>query len=169
MIKVLIILLTTFFIWFGFVKIFSKDNENSINVLSSEFIQNFTLIFRNIFDLIDYLFKGFIQIYELLGSLLKNVVGIFKSLVSALIKFLMLFKIIGITFLSFISLFIGLFQATRTINLFTTFESIINNLKSSKNNVVNLKEKNEDKKKEDQNKKESFFPSILNRLSFINK
>ena len=76
----------------------------------------------------------------------------------------MLFKIIGITFLSFISLFIGLFQATRTINLFTTFESIINNIKFSNNNVVNLKEK-----KEVENNKETFIPSILNRISFINK
>ncbi len=164
MIKFLITLIITFFIWFGFVKIFSKDNENTINVLSSKFLQNFTLIFRNIFDLFDSLFKGFIQIYELLGSLLKNVVGIFKSLFSALIKFLTLFKIIGITFLSFISLFIGLFQATRTINLFTSFESIIENIKFSKNNVVNLK-----KKKEDENNKETFIPSILNRISFINK
>ena len=133
MIKVLITLLITFFIWFGFVKIFSKDNENSINVLSTEFLHNFSLIFRNIFDLFDSLFKGFIQIYELLGSLLKNVVGIFKSLLSAFIQFLKLFKIIGITFLSFISLCIGLFQETRKINLFTTFESIINIIKSSKN------------------------------------
>ena len=164
MIKVLITLLTTFFIWFGFVKILSKDNDNSINVLSKEFIYNFTLIFKNIFELIDSLFKGFIQIYELLGSLLKNLVGIFKSLVSSLSKFIMLFKIIGITFLSFISLFIGLFQATRTINLFTTFESIINNIKSPKNNVDNLTEK-----KEDKNNKESFIPSILNRISLINK
>ena len=169
MIKVLITLLTTFFIWFGFVKILSKDNDNSINVLSKEFIYNFTLIFKNIFELIDSLFKGFIQIYELLGSLLKNLVGIFKSLVSSLSKFIILFKIIGITFLSFISLFIGLFQATRTINLFTTFESIINNIKSSKNNVDNLKEKKEDKNNNDKNNKESFIPSILNRISLINK
>ena len=174
MIKVLITLITTFFIWFGFVKMFGKDNENSINFLSSKFINNFTLIFKNIFELIDSLFKGFILIYELLGSLLKNVVGIIKSLVSSLSKFIMLFKIIGITFLSFISLFIGLFQATRTINLFTTFESIINNIKSAKTNVNNLKEKKEDKKNKveknkDENNKESFIPSILNRISLINK
>ena len=122
MIKVLITLLTTFFIWFGFVKIFTKDSENSIDVLSNKFLTDFTLIFRNILDLIDSLFKSFIQIYELLGSSLKNVVGIFKSLTSALIKFLNLFKIIGITFLSFISLFKGLYQETKAINIFNTLE-----------------------------------------------
>ena len=122
MIKVLITLLTTFFIWFGFVKIFTKDSENSIDVLSNKFLTDFTLIFRNILDLIDSLFKSFIEIYELLGSSLKNVVGIFKSLTSALIKFLNLFKIIGITFLSFISLFKGLYQETKAINIFNTLE-----------------------------------------------
>lgn len=122
MIKVLITLLTTFFIWFGFVKIFSKNNEKSIDVLSNKFLTDFTLIFKNILDLIDSLFKSFIQIYELLGSSLKNVVGIFKSLTSALIKFLNLFKIIGITFLSFISLFKGLYQETKAINIFNTLE-----------------------------------------------
>ena len=122
MIKVLITLLTTFFIWFGFVKIFTKNSENSIDVLSNKFLTDFTLIFRNILDLIDSLFKSFIEIYELLGSSLKNVVGIFKSLTSALIKFLNLFKIIGITFLSFISLFKGLYQETKAINIFNTLE-----------------------------------------------
>ena len=122
MIKVLITLLTSFLIWLGIVKIFTKDNENSINVLSSKLFNDFTLIFRNILDLIDSLFKSFIQIYELLGSSLKNVVGIFKSLTFALIKFLNLFKIIGITFLSFISLFKGLYQETKAINIFNTLE-----------------------------------------------
>ena len=138
MIKVLISLLTTFFIWFGFVKIFGKNNEKSIDVLSNKFLTDFTLIFKNILDLIDSLFKSFIQIYELLGSSLKNVVGIFKSLTSTLIKFLNLFKIIGITFLSFISLFKGLYQATKEINIINKLESIANKTKSAKNNLIKL-------------------------------
>ncbi len=164
MIKVLITLLTSFVIWFGIVKIFTKDNENSINVLSSKLFNDFTLIFRNIIDLIDSLFKSFIQIYELLGTLLKNVVGIFKSLMSAFIKFLNLFKIIGITCLSFISLCKGLILASRKINVFNNFEFMINNTDSAKNNVIKLNEQ-----KEENIKKESFIPSFLDRLSFINK
>ncbi|MCR8540562.1 MAG: hypothetical protein JJ848_009450 [Prochlorococcus marinus CUG1439] len=164
MIKVLITLLTSFLIWFGIVKIFTKDNENSINVLSIKFFNDFTLIFRNIIDLFDSLFKSFIQIYELLGTLLKNVVGIFKSLMSAFIKFLNLFRIIGTTCLSFISLCNGLFQASRKINLFNNFELILNNTDTAKNNVVKLNEKTEENKKE-----ESFIPAFLGRLSFINK
>ena len=164
MIKVLITLLTSFLIWFGIVKIFTKDHENSINILSSKFFNNFTLIFRNIIELFDSLFKSFIQIYELLGTLLKNVVGIFKSLLSAFIQFLNLFKIIGITCLSFISLCKGLFQESRKINIFNNFELTLKNTDSPKNNVVKLNEKIEENKKE-----ESFIPSFLNRLSFINK
>ena len=164
MIKVLITLLTSFLIWFGIVKIFTNDHENSINILSSKFFNNFTLIFRNIIELFDSLFKSFIQIYELLGTLLKNVVGIFKSLMSAFIQFLNLFKIIGITCLSFISLCKGLFQESRKINIFNNFELTLNNTDSPKNNVVKLNEKIEENKKE-----ESFIPSFLNRLSFINK
>ena len=162
MIKVLITLLTSFVIWFGIVKIFTKDNENSINVLSSKLFNDFTLIFRNIIDLVDSLFKSFIQIYELLGTLLKNVVLIFKSVMSAFIQFLNLFKIIGITCLSFISLCNGLFQASRKINMFNTFELILNNTDSAKNNVIKLNKKTEENKK-----KESFIPSFLERLSFI--
>ena len=138
MIKVLIFLLTTFFIWFGFVKILGKNNEKSIDVLSNKFLNDFTLIFKNILDFIDSLFKSFIQIYELLGLSLKNVVGIFKSLTSTLIKFLNLFKIIGITFLSFISLFKGLYQATKAINIINKLESIANKTKSAKNNLIKL-------------------------------
>ena len=145
MIKVLIFLLTTFFIWFGFVKILGKNNEKSIDVLSNKFLNDFTLIFKNILDFIDSLFKSFIQIYELLGLSLKNVVGIFKSLTSALIKFLNLFKIIGITFLSFISLFKGLYQATKAINIINKLESIANKTKSAKNNLIKLfKEKTDE-------------------------
>ena len=162
MIKVLITLLTSFLIWFGIVKIFTKDNGNSINVLSSKLFNNFTLIFRNIITLIDTLFKSFIQIYELLGTLLKNVVVIFKSLMSAFIQFLNLFKIIGITCLSFISLCKGLLQASRKINIFNNFELTLNYTDTAKNNVIKLNEKKEENKK-----KESFIPSFLDRLSFI--
>ena len=117
MIKILILLLSTFFIWFGFVKICANNNENSIDVLSSKFLKNFSLIFSHILDLIDSLFKSFIQIYELLGSFLKNVVGSLKSLTSTFVKFLNLFKIIGLTLVSFISLIKGLYQETKSINI----------------------------------------------------
>tara|TARA_Y100001968_G_scaffold37218_1_gene28569 strand:+ start:505 stop:882 length:378 start_codon:yes stop_codon:yes gene_type:complete len=124
--------------WFGFVKIFGTNNKKSINVISNKFLTDFTLIFRNILDLIDSLFKSFIQIYELLGSSLKNIVIIFKSLTSALIKLLNLFKIIGITFLSFISLIKALYQATKAIN-------ILNKIESAKNNLIKLfKEKTDE-------------------------
>ena len=162
MIKVLITLLTSFLIWFGIVKIFTNDNENSINVLSSKLFNDFTLIFRNIITLIDTIFKSFIQIYELFGTFLKNVAEIFKSLMSAFIQFLNLFKIIGITCLSFISLCKGLFQASRKINIFNNFELVLNNTDSAKNNVIQLNEKTKENKKE-----ESFIPSFLGRLSFI--
>ena len=164
MIKVLITLLTSFLIWFGIVKIFTKDNENSINLISSKLFNDFTLIFRNIIDLIDSLFKSFIQIYELLGTLLKNVVVIFKSLMSTFIQFLNIIKIIGITFLSFISLCNELFKASRKINMFNTFKLILNDTDSAKNNVIKLNENTEDNKN-----KESFIPSFLDRLSFNNK
>lgn len=164
MIKVFITLLTSFLIWLGIVKIFTKDNENSINVLSSKLFNDFTLIFRNIITLIDTLFKSFIQIYELFGTFLKNVAEIFKSLMSAFIQFLNLFKIIGITCLSFIYLCKGLFQASIKINIFNNFELVLNNSNSAKNNVIQLNEKTKENKKE-----ESFIPSFLGRLSFINK
>ena len=162
MIKVLITLLTSFLVWLGIVKIFTKDDENSINVLSSKLFNDFTLIFRKIITIIDTLFKSFIQIYELFGTFLKNVAEIFKSLMSAFIQFLNLFKIIGITCLSFISLCKGLFQASRKINIFNNFELVLNNTDSAKNNVIKLNEKTNEKKKE-----ESFIPSFLGRLSFI--
>tara|TARA_Y100001970_G_scaffold293121_1_gene437897 strand:+ start:10587 stop:11036 length:450 start_codon:yes stop_codon:yes gene_type:complete len=138
MIKVLFALLSAFFLWLVFVKVFAKDEESSIDDLSSKFLSDFTLIFQNILDLFDSLFKSFIQVYDLLGSSLKNLVGIFKSLTSAFIKFLNLFKIIGITFLSFFSLCQGLYKETRNINLTNSFESIVANTQSAKNNLINL-------------------------------
>ena len=164
MIKVLITLLTSFLIWFGIVKIFTKDNEDSINVLSRKLLNDFTLIFRNIITLIDDLFKSFIQIYELFGTFLKNAAEIFKSLMSAFIQFLNLFKIIGITCFSFIYLCKELFQASIKINIFNNFKFALNNTDSAKNNVIQLNEKTKEYKKE-----ESFIPSFLGRLSFINK
>ena len=76
MITVSITLLTTFLIWFGIVKIFTKDDENTINVLSSKLFNDFTSIFRNIITIFDTLYKSFIQIYELIGIFLKNVTGL---------------------------------------------------------------------------------------------
>ena len=138
MLKALIILPVSFSIWFGLVKIFSKNKESSINILSKKVFHDSNLVFRNIIDILDSLFKSFIQIYEFFGLILKNIVGIFKSLSSTFIQFINLFKVIGITLLSFIFLFKGLYKETKHITLFSSFEAILNQTKSAKNNVVRL-------------------------------
>ena len=138
MLKSLIILPVSFSIWFGLVKIFSKNKESSINILSKKVFHDFNLVFRNILDILDSLFKSFIQIYELLGLILKNIVVIFKSLSSTFVQFINLLKVIGITLMSIISLFKGLYDETRNITLFNSFEAILNQTKSAKNNVVRL-------------------------------
>ena len=138
MLKALIILPVSFSIWFGLVKIFSKNKESSINVLSKKVFHDFNLVFRNILDILDSLFKSFIQIYELLGLILKNIVVIFKSLSSTFGQFINLLKVIGITLMSIISLCKGLYDETRNITLFNSFEAILNQTKSAKNNVVRL-------------------------------
>jgi len=138
MLKALIILLVSFSIWFGLVKIFSINKESNLNVLSKKVFNDFNLIFRNILAILDSLFKSFIQIYELLGLILKNIVVIFKSLSSTFGQFINLLKVIGITLLSLISLFKGLYDETRNIALFSSLEAILNQTKSAKNNVVRL-------------------------------
>ena len=138
MLKALIILPFSFSIWFGLVKIFSKNKESSINVLSKKVFHDFNLVFRNILDILDSLFKSFIQIYELLGLILKNIVVIFKSLSSTFGQFINLLKVVGITLMSIISLCKGLYDETRNITLFNSFEAILNQTKSAKNNVVRL-------------------------------
>ncbi len=138
MLKALIILPVSISIWFGLVKIFSENKESSINVLSKKVFHDFNLVFRNILDILDSLFKSFIQIYELLGLILKNIVVIFKSLSSTFGQFINLLKVIGITLMSFISLCKGLYDETRNITLFNGFEVILNQTKSAKNNVVRL-------------------------------
>ena len=138
MLKALIILPFSFSIWFGLVKIFSKNKESSINVLSKRVFHDFNLVFRNILDILDSLFKSFIQIYELLGLILKNIVVIFKSLSSTFGQFINLLKVVGITLMSIISLCKGLYDETRNITLFNSFEAILNQTKSAKNNVVRL-------------------------------
>jgi len=138
MLKALIILPVSFSIWFVLVKIFSTNKESTINVLSKKVFNDFNLVFRNILDILDSLFKSFIQIYELLGLILKNIVIIFKSLSSTFGQFINLLKVIGITLMSIISLFKGLYDETRNITLFNSFESILNQTKSAKNNVVRL-------------------------------
>ena len=138
MLKALIILPFSFSIWFGLVKIFSKNKESSINILSKKVFHDFNLVFRNIIDILDSLFKSFIQIYELLGLILKNIVVIFKSLSSTFGQFINLLKVIGITLMSIISLCKGLYDETRNITLFNSFEAILNQSKSAKNNVVRL-------------------------------
>ena len=138
MLKALIILPFSFSIWFGLVKIFSTNKESSINVLSKKVFHDFNLVFRNILDILDSLFKSFIQIYELLGLILKNIVVIFKSLSSTFGQFINLLKVVGITLMSIISLCKGLYDETRNITLFNSFEAILNQTKSAKNNVVRL-------------------------------
>ena len=97
MLKALIILPVSFSLWFGLVKIFSTNKEPTINVLSKKVFNDFNLVFRNILDILDSLFKSFIQIYELLGLILKNIVVIFKSLSSTFGQFINLLKVVGIT------------------------------------------------------------------------
>ena len=138
MLKALIILPVSFSIWFGLVKIFSTNKESTINDLSKKVFNDFNLVFRNILDILDSLFKSFIQIYELLGLILKNIVVIFKSLSSTFGQFINLLKVVGITLMSIISLCKGLYDETRNITLFNSFEAILNQTKSAKNNVVRL-------------------------------
>ena len=138
MLKALIIFPVLFSIWFGLVKIFSTNKEPTINVLSKKVFNDFNLVFRNILDILDSLFKSFIQIYELLGLILKNIVVIFKSLSSTFGQFINLLKVVGITLMSIISLCKGLYDETRNITLFNSFEAILNQTKSAKNNVVRL-------------------------------
>ena len=138
MLKALIILPVLFSLWFGLVKIFSTNKEPTINVLSKKVFNDFNLVFRNILDILDSLFKSFIQIYELLGLILKNIVLIFKSLSSTFGQFINLLKVVGITLMSIISLCKGLYDETRNITLFNSFEAILNQTKSAKNNVVRL-------------------------------
>ena len=138
MLKALIILPVSFSIWFGLVKIFSKNKESSINVLSKKVFHDFKLVFRNILDILDSLFKSFIQIYEILGLILKNIVIIFKSLSSTFGQIINLFKVFGITVMSFISLCKGLYEETKNMTLFNSFEAILNQTNSTKNNVIRL-------------------------------
>ena len=138
MLKVLIFLSLLFCIWFGLVKIFSTNKESSINDLLKRFFNDFNLVFRNILDILDSLFKSFIQIYEILGLILKNIVIIFKSLSSTFGKFINLFKVFGITVMSFISLCKGLYEETKNMTLFNSFEAILNQTNSTKNNVIRL-------------------------------
>ena len=138
MLTALIILPVSFFIWFGLVSIFSKNKESSINVLSKKVLNHLNLVFRNILDILDSLFKSFIQIYELLGLILKNIVVILKSLGSVVIKFTNLFKVIVITLMSFISLYKSMYEETKKITLGNSFEAILNQTKSAKNNVISI-------------------------------
>ena len=138
MLKALIILPFSFSIWFGLVKIFSTNKESSINDLSKTVFNDFNLVFRNILGILDSLFKSFIQIYELLGLVLKNIVVIFKSLSSTFVQFINLIKAIGISLISFISLCKGLYEETKNITLFNSFEAILNQTKSAKNNLIRL-------------------------------
>ena len=138
MFKFLIILPFSFIVWFCFVIIFSKNKESLINVLTKKVFSDLSMVFRNILNILDSLFKSFIQIYELLGLILKNIVVIFKSLSSTFGQFINLLKVIGITLMSIISLCKGLYDETRNITVFNSFEAILNKTKSAKNNVVRL-------------------------------
>ena len=138
MLKALIILPVSFSIWLGFVRIFSKNKESAINVLSKKVVNNLNLVFKNIFDILDSIQTSFILIYDLLGLILKNIVVILKSLSSTFRQFINLFMVMGTTLMSFIYLCKGLYRETKNINLFNIFEAILNQTKSAKNNVVRL-------------------------------
>ena len=138
MLKALVILPVSFLIWFVLVRIFSTNKESSINVLSKKVLNDFNLVFRNILDILDSLFKSFMQIYELLGLILKNIVIIFKFLSSTVIQTTNLLKVIVITLMSFISLCKGMYDETKNITLDNSFEAILNQTKSAKNNVVSI-------------------------------
>ena len=138
MFKFLIILPFLFVVWFGFVKIFSKNEESLINVLTKNVFSDFSMVLRNIFNIFDSLFKNFIQTYELLGLVFKRIVEIFKSLISTFVQFINLFKVIGITLMSFISLCKGLYKETKNISLFNNFKTILSQNTFAKNSVVKL-------------------------------
>ena len=138
MLKALIILPVLFSLWFGLVKIFSTNQESSINMLSKKVFNDFNLVFKNIFDILDSIQTSFILIYDLLGLILKNIVVILKSLSSTFRQFINLFMVMGTTLMSFIYLCKGLYKETKNINLFNIFEAILNQTKSAKNNVVRL-------------------------------
>ncbi len=138
MLKALFILPVSFSIWFGLVKIFSTNEESSINILSKKVFDDLNMVFRNMLDILDSLFKSFIQMYEFLGLILKHTAEIFKSLSSTFGQFIKLFRGIGITLMSFAYLFEGLYKETKNINLFNSLEVILNQTKSAKNNVVRL-------------------------------
>tara|TARA_Y100001933_G_scaffold174045_1_gene172493 strand:- start:153 stop:620 length:468 start_codon:yes stop_codon:yes gene_type:complete len=138
MLTAFIILPVSFLIWFGLVRIFSINKESLINVLSKKVLNDLNLVFRNILDILDSLFKSFIQIYELLGLILKNIVVISKSISSTFIQSINLFKVIVITLMSFISLCKSMYEETKNINLVNSFEVILNQTKSAKNNVVSI-------------------------------
>ena len=137
MFKLLIILPFSFIVWFCFVKIFSKNKESLINVLTKKVFSDLSMVFRNILNILDSLFKNFIQTYELLGLIFKNIVEIIKSLISTFVQFINLFKVIGITLMSFISLCKGIYKETKNISLFN-LETILSQNKFAKNNVVKL-------------------------------
>ena len=145
MLKALIIFPLSFLIWFGLVNIFSTNKESSINVLSRKVFNDFNQVIRNILNILDSLFKSFIQIYELLGLILKNIVGIFKSLIYTFVKFINLLKLIFLALMSFIFLCKGLFNETKNIASLNSFKAIINQTKFAKNNIVKLFMVNEDK------------------------
>ena len=138
MLKALIILTVSFSLWFSLVKIFSTNEDSSINILSKKVFNDLNLVFRNVLEILDSLFKSFIQIYEVLGLVLKNIVLIFKSLSSTFGQFVNLFKVIGLTLMNFIYLCKALYKETKNINLFSSFKAILNQTKSAKNNVVRL-------------------------------
>ena len=138
MLTALIILPVSFLIWFGLVRIFSTNKKSSINFLLKKVLNDFNQVFRNIVYILDSLFKSFIQIYELLGLILKNILAIFKSVIATFVQFINLFKFISIALMSFISLIKCLYEETKNITFVISFESILNQTKSAKNNVVRL-------------------------------
>ena len=92
--------------------------------------------FLEIFDILDSLFKALI--YEILDPILKIIVLILKSLNSTFGKFIILLKVLGITLIRFISLCKVLYEETKNMTLFNSFEAILNQNNSAKNNLIRL-------------------------------
>ena len=138
MLKAIIILSISFSIWYGLVKIFSTNEESSIDDLSKRVFNNINLVFKNILHVLDSLLKSFIQIYELLGLIFKNMVDILKSLSATFGQFIMFFKVIGLTLISILSLCKALYRETKNITLLNSFDVLLNQRKFEKNNIVRL-------------------------------
>ena len=56
MLKTLFILPISFSIWFGLVKLFSTNEESTIDILSKKVFDDLNIVFRNILNILNFLF-----------------------------------------------------------------------------------------------------------------